>query len=661
MLKMVLSLFIFLLPGFLLSSIIFSRPKRVDLMERLAISVCLGLASTSLKALVLVFFKAFSGSTLGIFLAVEIAVLVAVSLKRRVAFLEILLQAAKELSPKNTRMWVPLLAISGLTLLFSATITSNVSLGPPCLYYMSQAKLISETGTTSGKLFEWGKWRDVLWGKVLFNLFTASFISISKAGYIAIMKFLPIMYLFTAMLCSYLFYRQLFDIPYALSGIFVTFANPFFARFFISKFLAFRGEAFAIMFLFFFFYCFLKSFFEKEKIFTSLSVATLIVMAAWHGVVFLIALMVFVAFYPAKCLLELKISWPDIKALFKTLVVVAVGVSVVLSMAGVGHFHRRAAGSITKEERLNLYKGLYDPTWEYIAKLQGYEHRKVASGRSFYRPPEKIYREMLELATPFSPKKLRKKNFPLIVTFILVLLIAYLLFRVDKRKRIVLLAFVIFSLGLAAMIFFFSFHYDTYIPAEHPMRREIKYISLISIMIVLMFFNDCLKYKKVHVPAVIVSLIACGYLSYATVSDIDRFKQRHYQDGTYVSHEGQELFTWMEDNLRKEPVVLSNIRTTSLYLLSGRKGLIEGRSSYIESDLLGDALAIMDDVKDFYQRPSLKILKKYDVGYVIFAPQGGLGGNNIIHTPVDKKRLGSAEFLRKIKSFGTIELYEVRG
>jgi len=87
------------------------------------------------------------------------------------------------------------------------------------------------------------------------------------------------------------------------------------------------------------------------------------------------------------------------------------------------------------------------------------------------------------------------------------------------------------------------------------------------------------------------------------------------------------VLDWIKNHTEKEALILSNIRTTaSIYLTAERRGVMEGRASYIEDDILRDALLIMDDIEEFYNNPSLEILKKYDIKYVIFAPNGGLGG-----------------------------------
>ncbi|MFC1514716.1 hypothetical protein ACFL5X_02335 [Candidatus Omnitrophota bacterium] len=564
---------------------------------------------------------------------------------------------------KNKDSLLVLMVILIITSVFAIVLLCNVSLVPSALYYVSQGKLISEMHTLPDKVFEWGAYRNILSDKIMFNLFTASLIEITDFSCISIMKFMPLVVVFITLVGAYLFYRQLFNFPLAICGLFLTFMNPIFARFFLTKFLAFRGEAFGVMFLFFFLFSFSRAFFQGDKRFLLLSVLTLVTLGLWHGVAFLIALMILLSFYISRWIVNLRVYFKDIVTMMVVVFAVFIGIFAVLWIGKANSFNKVAKNALLKDDSIALYKGEFDPTWEFVAKLSGAGHRQIKSNRLFYRSPENIFQEMIRIAAPFSWKIIKYKYFLIPIILISGLFIAYLLSRSDKKSMVVLLAFVIFGFELYILALFFSYNYTTYIPAEHVMLREIRYISLVSIIVALFFFAYCKQFfmqKNKAFVCTALLIIVCGYLFFVGTFYLSDYKIKHQSRSKNLSDDGYHALKWIEANTEKESIILSNVRTTgSIYLLAKRRGIMEGRAAYIESDILRDALVIMDEVERFYSQPYGEILDKYKIDYVVFAPRGGLGGQNILPSHINKRALDKTSLLQKAKTFGDIDVYRV--
>jgi len=156
-------------------------------------------------------------------------------------------------------------------------------------------------------------------------------------------------------------------------------------------------------------------------------------------------------------------------------------------------------------------------------------------------------------------------------------------------------------------------------------------------------------------------LLICSYLSFSAYGFINKYEKKLHKFGVILSNAGARALEWVRENTEKDAIILSNNRTTgSIYLIAERKGVLEGRAIYnIQSDLNMEAVNIMDDVKEFYFSPSVEILEKYNVDYVIYSPEGGLGGENILRNTEKQINLANKTFLKKVYSDNGIIIYKV--
>lgn len=128
-----------------------------------------------------------------------------------------------------------------------------------------------------------------------------------------------------------------------------------------------------------------------------------------------------------------------------------------------------------------------------------------------------------------------------------------------------------------------------------------------------------------------------------------------------LSKDGLNALRWLKGEVPPSFSVLTNQRTTgAIGLIAEASGLIEGRAPYLQPELLYDALEKMKQVRSFFTLGGdNEFLDKEKVAYVIAAPNGELGGQDVTQGKYKLSLLFSNKRLKLKKIFGSVVVYEV--
>jgi hypothetical protein len=128
-----------------------------------------------------------------------------------------------------------------------------------------------------------------------------------------------------------------------------------------------------------------------------------------------------------------------------------------------------------------------------------------------------------------------------------------------------------------------------------------------------------------------------------------------------LTHDGLDALTWLQGRVPPPETVLTNQRTPcSIGLISKAAGVLDGRAPYLQPDVLYDVLdKIILSQQFFISGEDNGILDQEKVRYVVVAPAGELGGNDITQGRYNVEALSRNKRLRMRKVFGDIIVYEV--
>jgi len=496
--------------------------------------------------------------------------------------------------------------------------------------------------------YYWGSVREAFDNKQLLTSFIATVLTFSHGSTFQTVQVLLILVFTMTILSSYNFFRHFFPNNAAIVGCCLL------ASIYLSKVTSFRGECFAYPFLFVGMWLNYLGIIQEKRDYFLLGLIVTLFTVFTHGVVGSVLIIFGSSLLCTKLLLK---SWNKHYD-WTSFVAIVICWAVPLSLFAVSNLTRLEAGRNEEIRFHNDYikhvldKGI-DPTFEYI-RLLGPEEKdsvKYLKTGIFYSHPLKIGKTVLR------KNKLRNP----VILMALMISLGLVLFYERKEKYPVYLTLFFVFIAIILWAFAFSFLYSSYMPAEHVLRRETRFLRLfLGFLLCGGFAIFCHKIEplpwafgfRVKKSDVLVGLIAVS-----TIFGQAYFFGKHY-NRRGVSQQAVNALVWLNDHSEKDDIVLTNYRTTRFVQIIGeRKSITEGPSKY-HRDMIFDAISLIHGAKRVFNDPesllSREYLKSHNIRYVYYSAQQ-LSGNRITPLEYDVGKLKNAKYLKLMLETGEEE------
>jgi len=500
--------------------------------------------------------------------------------------------------------------------------------------------------------------------KIAFYMFSASWLVLTDLQDMIVpaLNGLPILMRIFAMEAAALFLIQLVPASFASIGLLWL----FWTNHYISKMHGFNGEGFGIGFLFALLWMSHETLFYSNRRMVALCPLIFTMLILSHGVAGLVGITLMGALYIIR-LFKWPIDWRLVGQGFYIFGVTAVVCLALLLVTGRGTV--TGSDSLAGDNTYVPYRG-GDPTRALS--------RVLTEGKFIEDPPPIHYKSEQRFYMPISDIVQRLVGDshvgmlgPLVtddpakaiwvdgVIFILIML--YLLFGKNIMHRnytLAALAFfgLLFGMGLA-----FSYLYETWMPAIHPMRREFDFGATINLILLLMALSTLVASQHKRV-AIFARWITALTLFWYFAVQIVPFALNDLSSSA-ISQDGYAALEWVQNNTPEDARILSNVRTTGAFqVVAQRQNLTEGRTTYLAPDLLKYSLDTMDKVRYYMIRPDISPLRDdWSFDYVIFThtPQE-FGGHNFMYQITEELPVGldESDHLEKVAEFGDIFIYQ---
>jgi len=559
-----------------------------------------------------------------------------------------------------------MLAVVTIPRLYITWASPLIPLQPDSWTYMSDSLRLIAAGEIPETVPQWGLFTRFPSDKISFQLFTATLMLVSRLDFLDAMKVLTLVPVAVAAVAFWLLARQMFHLDVATLATILVFFDSQIGRGRFAQRLGltfFRAEAFALMLSFIALFAFYRGMFNRNKKILLFVAFLLPIIATSHGVPALVIAILIGALYCGKWMVYFKVEWKEMLTLALIGVVSLTMTLVIFRITKVQPLYNESVVNTTSFESY----GAIDPTYELFTRLTDEESQRMVRPKSasrFYTPPVELWRDLIQASFPqFIPNSIPSVVF--FVGLVAVLMLPY----IDKRLKVLLLAFLLFFLAIYLWGLLFSFLYSTYLPATHPISREFPYASLAIIFLGALLFQLLLEVgirllrrrrilRIAYYKIVYVTVVLATFLCFVVPSIQYFVKVAEKSD---ISTEGIRALRWLRENTQPRDVILSNIRTAgSIEIIADRISLTEGRGVYGRPDLLRHVFNLMDQAALFYQNPFFTdVLKEYGVKYVVVAPPRSLGGRQNLASKMNLKGFEIAPFLRQVASFGQIYIFEV--
>ena len=189
------------------------------------------------------------------------------------------------------------------------------------------------------------------------------------------------------------------------------------------------------------------------------------------------------------------------------------------------------------------------------------------------------------------------------------------------RFRESLLAIAFTTALVYAFAVALSWHYDTYLPAAHAVRRDFPYISLfigllIAINVAALFEALGRSLSEARLRTVVVLLVAS--LAIGGASEGYDALSRNWSKKRSMEPDGEAALAWIRDQTRPDEIVLIDGASDGLLrVLTNRASITEGRAPYFEPRSLRFATATLNSAILFFLEPNVDWLHERSVDYVI--------------------------------------------
>ena len=111
-----------------------------------------------------------------------------------------------------------------------------------------------------------------------------------------------------------------------------------------------------------------------------------------------------------------------------------------------------------------------------------------------------------------------------------------------------------------------------------------------------------------------------------------------------------------------EANVLLNVRTTGVFsLIAECDSVFGGKATYFEPELTSALVELINEAREFYQKPDTLFLAKHNITHIIVLTDEDVSfaGNIIIPIEVNLEILENTSFLEKFKVFGSVHVFKV--
>jgi hypothetical protein len=672
------------LPGFLIASILF-RNDKISITERITIGSAINISISSLIALFLGKAHLFYKECLIILVALVYLISIALLyIRRKICDLRECIKAKfTALEPSS---YLLILVLFIITIPQSwATFAINNGASAPSWRYLADSILIAKSGGIPTTSYQWLSTVPFITNKLFFYLFTAGHLILLEGliDYVLFMEFFTIVMLLFCVIFSYSFFKTVYNDVIAVFALVFTFINPFFATIFIKKFSGFYAEGFAIMLMFGILYLYVKWRHSNSWKYLPLVLTTLCIQGLVHLVPFVLTIIYIfcLAFLELLFVRKRKTSYQFFKIFFILLASVAFSWFIPKLVVPAGDPYQ----SIILDDRVYTAYNGYDPTYEFLAKLASGGHREIKTS-GFYIDPWSLFNEIF--VSTLNIEKMSDAQTISILSIIILVLVFLACLKYNKKleSRCHLLSSFLLFICLYLMSILFSYRYSVWVLAQFIDLRFFPYISwvyIVSICTLLEGLNSqmektILKIKrlkvKIHqyvktlnarwllffshllVLLFFLSLLFTPWLKYIVITRPDT-----------LTSEAYSALTWIKENTGRNDIILLNERTTGIIeVLAERRAVIEGLATYLQPNLLIRSLGMLDEVENFYTNLDPTVICKYNVSYVIFSERlNAFMG----HTPYkirvaikngELPSFDSLTCLEKVQVFDTITIYKVK-
>lgn len=281
--------------------------------------------------------------------------------------------------------------------------------------------------------------------------------------------------------------------------------------------------------------------------------------------------------------------------------------------------------------------------------------REKSDDDAFYVEPEEIrdiLRKRFDLPVRYWPKKNDKLAFP-----VALLLLLFLWLQRGPSREIALAAVTGAAL-LYALALWFSWRYETWLPAEHALRRELHYLKVYAAIFFVMVLDGGMAWLATRArPAVAVTLsvVIAGYLVWPQGEQVKRRAKKHDER---ISKNGHKALRWLRDNTSSDARILLDAHTDGVVQVNARRVAIpEGRAPYFQPDNLTRTLEIMEGAAAYWRDPSdnWRYLVEQDIDYVVSGAHAAFGKRGVR----GRKRPGPEWALEWKARFGGVRIFEV--
>ena len=503
--------------------------------------------------------------------------------------------------------------------------------------------------------------RETVDNKPLLTGFLATFFTFSSSETLHDVQLLLIVVYIFSILSSYCLLRQFFTKSVAIIACCILFTPIPFGAFFESKLTSLRGECFAYPYLFMGLWLnYIGIVGEKRRYFLIGLIINLFAIYT-HGVVGSILVITSLCFIASKVLLGL---W---NKRFDSVSIIGIGISLLIPLLlfGVSNLQRFDSGNNPAswhgdDEYVDyVIRNKIDPTYEFVRLLNEDKEdlpvKYIKNGIMYTQPWEIINIAM------------RRNRLNMAAVFIgLLLSVVVLAANRGKDQAVMYTSLFLLCVAIMAWSFAFSLIFSTYMPAEHVLRRECRFLRLFFVFVMCggiasLWDKDqplLQRFSSKAGTCIIWICVSCFVLSHYI------FLARRYESKA-IGEKAVDALVWIQENTEEDDIILTNFRTTRFVkLFSERKCIIEGPAKY-HASLIFDAISLLNGAREFFLAPdsedSRNYLKRHNVKYIIYSTDV-VPGNKITKLAYDVGKLMDVNYLNKVKKLsgeGASFIFEV--
>jgi hypothetical protein len=222
--------------------------------------------------------------------------------------------------------------------------------------------------------------------------------------------------------------------------------------------------------------------------------------------------------------------------------------------------------------------------------------------------------------------------------------------------------------GMYVMALAFSYLYETYAPATHPITRVFPYAGLVMILAggaLLQWALD--RGAALRRPlrrayrGMLVGAVGLGIAILSIWPGAQLLRTTSWASG--LTREGVAGLAWLRGHTAPDARIFTNSRTAgSVEIIGRRMSLTEGRGVYVRPDLLRQVFRVLDQTEQFYWDPTrADILLELGVDYVLVAPSKAIGGWRVVSgdIPLTTAQCEASPALVRVAQFGEVVIFQV--